>query len=159
MGKTNYQLAYTSENGATVEVHPSHQDEELEENLFFAKILADKGKSVKLLPYSHEQNVKNPDAEVDGRLLDFKYPAHAKVFHTAIQSHIGRANDQEVTIVMIYLKHPKCTKQEVKRGIMAAFQNNRNRHIREVWLLYADLVLVQLKRKDILNCQFIKQLR
>ena len=61
-------------NGGKVYLHPTHFEEELKENLFFAKCLAEKGKIVYLMPFYHSFQMKNPDATINGRLIDFKYP-------------------------------------------------------------------------------------
>jgi Contact-dependent growth inhibition CdiA C-terminal domain len=98
-----YQLVFTSPNGGQIEIHTDHLTLELVENQFFALVLALTGKSVKLLPYSYEPKVKNPDAEVDGKVVDFKFPSKTKNPHTAIQTHIKEANMQGASIVVIYL--------------------------------------------------------
>ena len=66
----DYKLIYESSTNGKVFLHPTHHKEELEENTFFAKTLADKGKIIHLLPYTHGQGLKNPDAMADGKILD-----------------------------------------------------------------------------------------
>ena len=154
----NYELLYESSNGGKVFIHPTHKAEELEENTFFAKILADKGKTIHLLPYRYGQGVKNPDAMADGKIMDFKYPKTSKVLHSAIQSHIRFANLQSAEIVMIYLNNPALTSRDIKRALIGSIRPDWNHNIQEVWLLFDDLTLLELTREDIENKSFIAKL-
>lgn len=154
----NYTLIYESLNGGKVFVHRTHKEEELEENTFFAKILADKGKIVHLLPYRYGQGMKNPDAVADGKIMDFKYPKTSKVLHSAIQSHIRFANLQNAEIVMIYLNNPLLTSRDIKRALIGSIRPDWNHSIQEVWLLFDDLFLLELTRMEIENKSFIAKL-
>jgi hypothetical protein len=155
----NYQLYYTSPNGGTVKVHYSHQAHELPENLFFGKILADKGKHIRLLPYSRIQGAKKPDAEADGKILEFKFPRTTKNPHNIIQAYVEVANKQGAEIVMFYLANPNITVRDLKRALIGSMHEGWNKNIEEIWLLYPDEILVEIKREEIENKHFIQKLR
>ena len=157
--ENTYQLVFTAPNGGQIEIHHDHLSLELAENQFFALMLAMSGKHVKLLPYSYQTNVKNPDAEVDGRIVDFKYPARSKILHTGIQSLIKSANYQGASVAFIYLGNPLIEQRDVKRALIAALQTDWNSNIKEVWLLYRDLTILELSRSEIEDRSFIGKLK
>jgi hypothetical protein len=154
-----YRLEYTSLSGGTIKVHFSHQKHELPENLFFGKILADKGKHIKLLPYTKIQGAKNPDAEADGRVLEFKFPSSTQNPHSIIQSYIEVANKQGAEIVKFYIANPNITIRDLKRALIGSLNEDWNKNIQEIWLLYEDEVLVEITRKEVENKSFIQKLR
>ena len=152
----NYKLVWECMNGGKVYLHPTHFEEELEENLFFAKCLAEKGKIVYLMPFYHSFQMKNPDATINGRLVDFKYPKKTVNWHNAIQTHIRNANRQGVAIVVIYFERTDIDRNQIARGLSTALQDGWNRHIREVWLLYPNGILLEISRIDVKNRSFIR---
>lgn len=154
----NYKLVWECMNGGKVYLHPTHFEEELEENLFFAKCLAEKGKIVYLMPFYHSFQMKNPDATINGRLVDFKYPKKTVNWHNAIQTHIRNANRQGAAIVVIYFERDDIDRNQIARGLSTALQDGWNRHVREIWLLYSNGVLLEIPRIDIKSRSFIKQL-
>jgi Contact-dependent growth inhibition CdiA C-terminal domain len=151
-----YERVYISPNGGVVELHATHQANERKENLFFAKILADNGKFVRLLPHTDEQNMKNPDAEVDGRLVDFKRASVPT--HRAIQFLIEKANSQKVEIAIIFLNHPDFTTREIKRALIGALAGTWNKSIKEVWLINLDMEVMEIKRQEIVDRSFFTRL-
>jgi Contact-dependent growth inhibition CdiA C-terminal domain len=151
-----YELLYTSPNEGLIEIHKTHELQERNENIFFAKILANKGKHIRLLPYSNEPNKKNPDAEIDGRLADFKRASVPT--HRAIQWLIEKANNQCVEIAVIFLNHPDFTKREIKRALIGALGGTWNKQIKEVWLINLDLEVLEIKREEIINRSFLVRL-
>ena len=130
--ENTYELVFTAPNGGQIEIHPDHFSLELAENQFFALVLALKGKHVRLLPYSYEPKIKNPDAEVDGRIVDFKYPSKSKAPHNAIQSLIKLANGQGASVAVLYLGNPLIEQRDLKRALIASLQDNWNSNINEV---------------------------
>ena len=152
----NYKLVWECMNGGKVYLHPTHFEEELKENLFFAKCLAEKGKIVYLMPFYHSFQMKNPDATINGRLVDFKYPKKTVNWHNAIQTHIRNANRQGAAIVVIYFERTDIDRNQIARGLSTALQDGWNRHIREVWLLYPHGVLLEISRIDVKNRSFIR---
>ena len=154
----NYKLVFEYSNGGKVYLHPTHFEEELEENLFFAKCLAAKAKIIHLMPFSHSFQMKNPDATIDGRLADFKYPKKTNNWHNAIQTHIRNANRQGVAIVVIYFEKWAIDRNQIARGLSTALQDGWNRHIREVWFLYPNGALLEILRIEVKNKSFLKLL-
>jgi Contact-dependent growth inhibition CdiA C-terminal domain len=153
-----YQLLFTAPNGGTMEVHEEHFTEELAENQFFGLVLALAGKHVRLRPYSYVQNVKNPDAEIDGQVVDFKFPRYSKNPHQAIQQNIKEANGQGASIAVIYLGNPNIEQNDIRRALIAALQAGWNRRIQSVWLIYPNLVLLEIPRNAIEDKSFIEHL-
>lgn len=151
-----YQLIYTSPNGGAIEIHDSHQEIEREENLFFARLLADNGKHVRLLAHTNQWGIKNPDAEVNGRLGDFKRASVPT--HRAIQWLIEKANSQRVEIAIIFLNHPDFTTREIKRALIGALGGTWNRHIKEVWLINLEFKILEIKRQEIVERTFLLRL-
>ena len=119
----NYKLVWECINGGKVYLHPTHFEEELEENLFFAKCLAQKGKVVYLMPFYHSFQMKNPDATINGRLVDFKFPKKTVNWHNAIQTHIRNANRQGAAIVVIYFERDDIDRNQIARGLSTALQD------------------------------------
>ncbi len=158
MTKT-YQLVFTAPNGGTIEVHDEHYTKELAENQFFSVTLALAGKHVKLLPYSFLPNAKNPDADIDGKVADFKFPYRTQSPHSAIQALIKDASTQKVEIVVLYLGNPLIVQRDVKRALIAALQTGWNRSIQEVWLIYPDWVVVEIRRSEVDDRSFIGKLK
>ncbi len=152
-----FELKYTSICGGLVFVHVFQKIEEAGFNLLYATKLADLGKTVKILEYKHGQ--KNPDANVDGKILEFKHPRYSKEPHTAIQNNVRKANEQGAEIVMIILDNPLITTRDIKRALIASICPERNKGIKEVWLMYDDDILVELSRSMILDKSFIQKLR
>jgi hypothetical protein len=152
----SYQLIYTSHNGGTIEIHDTHQKGEREENLFFARLLADNSKHVRLLSHTNEWGIKNPDAEVNGRLADFKRASVPT--HRAVQWLIEKANSQRVEIVIIFLNHPDFTTREIKRALIGALGGTWNRQIKEVWLINLDMEVLEIKRQEITDRTFLIRL-
>ena len=93
-----YQIQYTSSNGAEVLVHPLHTGPELKDNEWIARFLADNGETIKLLPVSSEPGVKNPDAEIDGLIWEFK--TNHTGTSNSIHNGIKRASHQADNVLL-----------------------------------------------------------
>ena len=157
-----YTLIYESPlNNGKVYLHPKHSKSEIIENSGIGKRLADHNKIVLLPIYINAKGVKNPDAIIDGLLTDFKSPRHAHNFEGAIQGCISKANKQKVAVVVINIDNPEATKNAIQEGIRKAFfiDESRNRHIKEVWLLYKDDSLVELTMEEIRSMRYIDKLQ
>jgi hypothetical protein len=101
----HYKLVFEIANAGKVFVHATHHVNEIDENLFFAKILAKHNHIIHLLPYAEDMFRRNPDAAINGRTSDFKRPHITNNLHNTIQSHIRTANKQGVAIVVFILKN------------------------------------------------------
>ena len=154
----SYQLVFTSSNGGQIEIHPDRLTIELAENQSFALVLALAGKSVKLLPYYYEPKVKNPDAEVDGKIVDFKFPSKSKSPHTAIQTHIKEANMQGASLVVIYLGNPNIEERDIRRSLIASLQTGWNHNVKEIWLIYPNLIVLEINRSEVEDRSFVDRL-
>jgi hypothetical protein len=87
-----------SESGAEVLVHPLHTGPERADNEWIARFLADNGETVKLLPVGSEPNVKNPDAEIDEVIWEFKTNRVGSA--SSVDNEIRRAHRQADCILI-----------------------------------------------------------
>ncbi|MCZ2141607.1 MAG: hypothetical protein LC096_09490 [Bacteroidia bacterium] len=150
----DYKRVYKSKKGGFVDVHPTHLEGELADNLRVAKILAKEGNKIKLLPYSNEANKANPDASINDAISDFK--KMNKPTHSSIQNQIRRANKQGASIVVIeVLKGTSINAQaRALNGSLSKFNSNIN----EAWLMYGKTV-VKIERSEIKDFVFAKKLK
>jgi Contact-dependent growth inhibition CdiA C-terminal domain len=154
----NYKIVYQPKNKGEVWVHPHHSSEELVENMGFAIILANKSKIVKLLPYIEGQFIRNPDAEINGKLADFKRPNKTQHLHNAIQTHIRNANRQGAVIVVLDLRRFNNHQAQIIRGIMNGTQEGRNRNVKEIWLIMEEERLIEITRSQAKEQAVLKKL-
>ena len=154
-----YQNVYTSElTGKTVELHILHGTAEAPRNIETAKLLADNGHNVKLLPilvhsdddirkaiYGTKEFVagKNPDALVDNRLFDFKNST--KATKSAIHNAIEEGNHQGSRVV-IHLPE-KMDEAEIKRHVKGKM--NQATYLDETWVLNQDKELFKYNLKSL----------
>lgn len=110
-----YQTVYKSEvTGKTVDIHIMHGIGESRKNIQAAKILADNGHNVKLLPIIGDDTLrpfvyktdlfikgKNPDALVDGDIWEFKIMESDKTSHKNIQKNIHDGRDQASRVFVV----------------------------------------------------------
>ena len=69
------------------------------------------------------------------------------------------ANYQGASVAFIYLGNPLIEQRDVKRALIAALQTDWNSNIKEVWLLYRDLTILELSRSEIQDRSFIGKLK
>jgi len=93
---------FNTDSGGYVVVHKLHGKQERAENVEIAKILADAGKRVELLPVDNTLYKKNPDAKVDGQVFEFK--ENKTYTGTSIQREIRKAKGQAPNIVLYFKK-------------------------------------------------------
>jgi len=96
---------FNTDSGGYVVVHKLHGKQERAENVEIAKILADAGKRVELLPISDVQGMKNPDAKVDGMIFEFK--ENKTPTFSAIEKEIRKAKNQADNILLYFRKAMK----------------------------------------------------
>lgn len=135
----------------TVEVNETHNASEIEDNLRVAKFIADNNNDVKLLPYSYQKGIKNPDASINNKIADFK--GVEALTHSAVQHAIEHASTQTAEIVVITL--PKdITNRDVVRAMYAALSNPEwNRNIKSVWFIKNN-ILTKVERKEVVSRTF-----
>ncbi|MEI6946354.1 hypothetical protein V9K67_04070 [Paraflavisolibacter sp. H34] len=149
-GANNYITVYESQNGGWVLLHPLHGAGELRGNLEAARILADEGCRIQLLPTIAPAEValreallpdvcgnKNPDVRINGSLIgDIKTPAGERaVRQCVLNREIYSAARQGVAVVILNLFDRLYTVQDVRKGIVGALQPCRNRCIQQVWVI------------------------
>ena len=152
----DFSREYTSECGGFVEVHVLHGKHEKAENVAIAKILADKGEGIKLLPINRTNGVKNLDAERNGEIWDFKqiFTPNTK---NGIQNAIKSASKQKAENVLIYLNTDNF--KEIFDGLIAALQLGRGRTLVKVDLLLSDTELIQIEVTEIRSLKFLDRFK
>ncbi len=139
-----YEEIYKTENGS-VSIHETHNPEEIKSNTKVAKLIADEGHQVKLLPYTYEPGIKNPDASIDNKITDFK--TLNEPTHRAIQGAIELASKQLAEIVVITIPKDMETR-EIVRGMYGALNPEWNKNIKEVWFI-KNKKIIRVNRKQI----------
>lgn len=156
-----YYQVYESDSGGWVWLHSMHDPDELNENLEAARILANHGYKIELLPVLDSrfsdlreallkdvhQN-KNPDIRINNHKLgDIKTPLSAS--KSAINRAIYRAAIQKVQVAVINLIDKEYTIRDVKTGIVGAIQPGRNKSIQEVWIITKNQSLFIVTRQNV----------
>ncbi len=164
--KLHYLRVYESANKGRIDIHRLHGKEEAQLNLITAKILADLGLHIELLPclLMKEANLrqqllpdvygaKNPDIRINGILIgDIKTPDETTVIRKAtINTAICSAAVQKVELVIINLNRCAYSIQDIKKGIVGALQPDRNKSIRYVWIITNASKVFAISRKMVYN--------
>lgn len=164
----DYVRVYESVKGGWVDLHPWHGKDELADNMEAAKILADKGHCLQLLPVIDFDGIglrnallpdvfgnKNPDVRiVGGRIGDIKKTKKEPVTKTVISDAIYRAGQQKVEIAILNLFQAKYSSNIIRDGLLSSLQPSRNRTIREVWIITFDRNLLIIPRKMVMAKKF-----
>ncbi|AXY77433.1 hypothetical protein D3H65_27145 [Paraflavitalea soli] len=162
-----YIRVYESISGGWVDLHPLHGEDELEDNLQACKLLAQKGYRLQLLPcLDREETVlrqmllpdvfgnKNPDVRISNKVADIKTPQKKEVTKTALKDAIYRAAQQKVEMVIINLYQATYSFSHIKEALLSTLQTDRNRSIREAWIITHDNNLLIIPRKMINTKKF-----
>ncbi len=154
----SYSQVYESSSGGWVWQHELHSDEELLENLEAARILADHGYKIELLPVIPETNQllraellhdvfgdKNPDIRINNQQIgDIKTPVLPT--QKAINRAIYRSGQQMVEIAVVNLANKDYAVSDLKKGIIGAMQPGRNKSIQETWIITKNKGLFRVTR-------------
>lgn len=127
-----------------------HGADELPANSEAARVLANHGHGVQLLPTLPAANCeerllflpdvygfKNPDIRIDGSLIgDIKTPSIAiGIRQITISRSIHACAQQRVAVAVINLLNRDYAIRDVKKGIIGALQPDRNKSIQQVWVV------------------------
>jgi hypothetical protein len=168
-----YLRIYESPSGGMVDLHPLHGPDELYNNLEASKIIADHGYSVELLPELTEFEVearqlwisdvahrKNPDVRINGALIgDIKTPnPKVSIKKITINQFIYRCARQKVSIAILNLMGRQYSVLDIKRGIVGALQPERNKSIKEVWVITTDKRLFKVGRAFVFDDSIYEEL-
>jgi len=152
-GNAAYNTVYKADNGKTVQVHLLHGIEEMANNVTTAKLLADAGYNVKLLPILEDDKIrekiygtkdfvkgKNPDALINGKIFDIKMPAGTE---SAIHNSIKRGQKQADSIVI----HLSEKMEEEKIRQYTKGQMKQSIYIDDVWVINKEGKPLKYNRK------------
>jgi hypothetical protein len=168
-----YLRVYESQFGGVVDLHPLHGSDELYNNLEASRVIADHGYNIELLPELTEIEVearqiwisdvayrKNPDVRINGVLIgDIKTPnPKVPVKQSTINQLIYRCGKQKVSIAILNLMGRQYSVQDIKKGIVGALQPDRNRSIKEVWVITMDKRLFKAVRTFVFDDSIYEEL-
>lgn len=168
-----YLRIYESECGGAVDLHPLHGPHELYHNLEASRIIADHGYTVELLPELTELEVearklwisdvayrKNPDVRINVTLIgDIKTPnPKVAVKKTTINQFLYRCAKQKVSIAILNLMGREYSVLDIKKGIVGALQPDRNKSIKEVWIITIDKRLIKIIRTFVFDDSIYEEL-
>jgi len=153
-----YVPTYESQSGGRVLTSVFHKAEEMVENQMIAQKLADQGHKIELLPYQDIDFRKNPDARINGKVADFKWPSKTKGSVTTISYHISEASKQGASLAVLYLDNPDVTRKIVGQALNLLKDPKRAANIKEVWLMNKGGELSVISRTDINSGKFWSQL-
>jgi hypothetical protein len=168
-----YVRIYESESGGAVDLHPFHGPNALYNNLEACQIIADHGYKVELLPELTEIEIearnlwisdvaerKNPDVRINGTIIgDIKTPnPKVAVKQSTINQFIYKCARQRVSIEIINLVGRKYLVQDIKKGIVGALQPDRNKSIKEVWVITSDKRLFKALRTVVFDDSIYEEL-
>lgn len=145
--KAEFQEKYKSKSGS-VDVHPKKDIKDYADNLKAAKVLADSGYNVKIMPHENNPNKKNPEFSINGLPGDLKTPK--KGSKAGIDNALKSAHKQGAQSVVIDLSNTGYSVHFVKTEIARVFANNRKKSIREV-ILVNGTKAATINRVEILN--------
>lgn len=137
-GQDGYSLEhFDQETGGFFARHKTHNEKnEIEENKKIGIMLANKGEAVILKEISKEQNVKNPDALVNGLVTDFKA---CRPTTTSIHNAISRAKKQGATGVVINITEP-VSASEVERFVKGKLNWYPAGTFQEIWYIVNGII-------------------
>ena len=156
-----YTQVHESDSGGWVWQHDLHGEDELQENLEAARILANHGYKIELLPTIEELNTqlraellpdvynnKNPDVRINSVMIgDIKTPVLAT--KSSINRAIYRSGQQKAEVAIINLDSKAYTIRDVKTGIVGALQPDRNSSIQQVWIITRTKNLFIVTRQNV----------
>jgi Contact-dependent growth inhibition CdiA C-terminal domain len=124
--------------GGFVLLHSAHNRQNLDSEMIVAKVLADRGQRVYLLPeMGLPQGIKTPDAEVNGELWDFKcLTTETTAFANRVQASIKVARRQGAVGVGYHIETDDYDLSEIRRGIRRAFDLDFDQQIQQVLLVF-----------------------
>jgi hypothetical protein len=161
-----YLRIYESQLGGVVDLHPLHGPDEFNNNFEASIVIADHGYIVQLLPELTECDIKgrqlwmndvegnkNPDVRINGYLIgDIKTPnPNVAIKKSTINHCIYACARQKVAIAIINLIDRNYTIQDIKKGIVGSLQPNRNKSIKEVWIITRDKRIFKIDRNIVFD--------
>ncbi|GEM_PF-6967485 len=127
------------------------------DELEIAKHLANFGKTVILKKEMDISNIKNADAVVDGKIIEFKTISNATNFKRAIENALRRSKKQAKN-TLLYIKQKFCL-SDLYRGIETAIKFDKSKKITEIQILFSDGNLKILLRNQIENGSYKELLK
>lgn len=139
--------------GGKLSASPFVKEDEIADNFQIGSKLADNGYLVELLPYLDKERLRNPDARVNNKVTDFKWPRFSDNSISTLTYHISEASKQGASTVVIYLEGTRFTKHIVGRAINTFKDAKRAKNI-ETIILLLDSKSVEISRADIDQGEF-----
>lgn len=169
-----YLRIYESQSAGVVDLHPLHGQDEFNNNFEASKIMADHGHYVQLLPELTEIEVeerrlwlsdveyrKNPDVRINGIMVgDIKTPnPQIGVRQATISRCIYSCARQKVSVAIINLIDLQYSIQDLKNGIVGSLQPDRNKTIKQVWVITRNRGLFIADREKVFDDSVYEELK
>ncbi len=121
-------------------MHQGHNELEREANSYLAKLFAQQGNQVELLPDVKIKNIKNLDANINGVIWEMKTPI-TKNGKNAIKNSIESAAAQRANNVIIKLNSEDHSIPDIIKGLGDRFHDGRSASIKQIILVIDDTIL------------------
>ncbi|WP_293152226.1 MULTISPECIES: hypothetical protein [unclassified Microcoleus] len=143
-----YQRYYFDEiAGGFVLIHQQHNLNNSE--IFVAEVLAKMGKRVKLLSEQAAEGTRTPDAEIDGRICEFKELTEStRNIRYRVQEGISRAKRQGATVVIIHINRKTYEFWKINDGIRKAFYWDEAQLIQAIILVFNSEEVQNIAREE-----------
>jgi len=152
-----YSRLYEYAGGGYLDVHDDADPQDLERNIADGKVFAKQGYEVQILPHSYEENIKNPETNINGDVGDFKHPQEDT--HHSLQKQIAKAAQQGASFPAIFIDDRKYAIRDYKRALRAAFEPGWNKSVEFVYIVYPDHEIVKITRAEVEDWSFVKKLK
>jgi hypothetical protein len=103
---------------------------------------------------------KNPDVRINGQIIgDIKTPnISVAIKQSTINRSIYACAQQKVSLAILNLLNRKYAIHDIKKGIIGALQPDRNKTIKEVWVITGTAKLFKAKRAMVFDESIYDQL-
>ncbi len=150
-------------------VHELTDINKRQQHIRLGKSLAAKNYKVDLMPEIDKANKEarqlffpelktnsNPDARINGALVDFKIPDAVYVGNTSIRNAVKSCTKKGVEICVIDLSEKQYRVQEILSTLKGAFKPQTNTTVNEVWLMLNENNLIRIPKEMVRNKDYYK---
>jgi Contact-dependent growth inhibition CdiA C-terminal domain len=143
-----YQRYYFDEiAGGFVLIHQQHNLNNSE--IFVAEVLAKIGMRVKMLSEQAAEGTRTPDAEIDGRICEFKELTEStRNIRYRVQEGISRAKRQGATVVIIHINRDTYEFWKINDGFRKAFYWDETHLIKIIILVFNSEEVQKITREE-----------
>jgi hypothetical protein len=145
---------YDSNTGGFILIHLYYNTNSSE--IFLAEILAKQGKRVKLLSEQGDEGVKTPDANINGKIWEFKeLSPDAISIKNTIQRGVAVAKKRAPNLVY-YINNENANIKDINRGIARTIIGDIEQLLQTIILVFNDGNIQALPREKIDNGKYFQ---